>query len=104
MPSLSFFAEPWGRGPLPLCALRFVLLMILQLFWAWLGLALLAIGIAVAFHAAFDRQAQADAERREPLDQVEAMLRSLRHQGRDEDLLRQFAAAILAVGLLSGRR
>ena len=62
--------------------------MILKLFWVWLGLAFLAIGIAVAFHAAFDRQAE--AERREPLDQVEGMLRSLRLQGRDEDALRQF--------------
>jgi serine/threonine protein kinase len=65
-----------------------VLLMILKLFWVWLGLAFLAIGIAVAFHAGFDRQAK--AERRAPLDQAEDMLRSLRMQGRDEDALRQF--------------
>ena len=77
-----------GSRLLAALAILVVLLMILKLFWIWLGLALLAIGIAVAFHAAFDRQAE--AERREPLDQVEGMLRSLRLQGRDEDALRQF--------------
>ena len=65
-----------------------VLLLILKLFWVWLGLAFLAIGIAVAFHAAFDRQAE--AERRQPLGQVEGMLRALRLQGWDENALRQF--------------
>ena len=35
------------------------------------------------FHAAFDRQAE--AERRDPVEQVEEMLGSLRLQGRDED-------------------
>ena len=69
-------------------AILVVLLMILKLFWVWLGLAFLAIGIAVAFHAAFDRPAE--AERREPLEQTARMLRSLRQQGRDEDTLRQF--------------
>jgi eukaryotic-like serine/threonine-protein kinase len=69
-------------------AILVVLLMILKLFWIWLGLAFLAIGIAVAFHAAFDRQVE--AERSEPLDKVERMLRSIRLQGHDEDALRQF--------------
>ena len=69
-------------------AILVVLLMILKLLWVWLGLAILAIGIAAAFHAAFDRQAE--AERREPLDQASRMIRSLRLQGRDEDALRQF--------------
>jgi eukaryotic-like serine/threonine-protein kinase len=69
-------------------AILAALLMILKLFWIWLGLGFLAIGIAVAIHAAFDRQVA--AERRECLAQAEGMLRSLRMQGWDEDALRQF--------------
>ncbi len=69
-------------------AILVVLLIIVHLFWVWLGLGLLAIGIAVAIHAAFDRQAE--AERRVPLEQIEAMLRALRLQGREENALRQF--------------
>ncbi len=42
----------------------------------------------MAIHAAFDRQAA--AERHEPLQKAEALLRSLRLQGLDEDALRQF--------------
>src|SRR5262249_33645858 len=64
------------------------LLFVLNLFWIWLGLGFLAVGIAVAIHAALDRRA--DAERREPLAQVEGMLRTLRLQGLDEDAIRQF--------------
>jgi serine/threonine protein kinase len=69
-------------------AILVVLLMFLKLFWLWLGLSFLAIGIAVAFHAAFDRQAE--VERRAPREQVEGMLRSIRRQGCDEDAVRQF--------------
>jgi len=69
-------------------AILAVLLMVVKLFWVWVGLGLLAMGIAVAFHAAFDRRVA--TERNAPLDQVEAMLRTLRLQGLDEDSLRQF--------------
>ena len=77
----------WLTGAIAL-AILVALLMIMHLFWIWLGLGLLAIGLAVAFHAAFDRQA--DAERRPALEQVEGLLRALRMQGRDEEVLRQF--------------
>jgi eukaryotic-like serine/threonine-protein kinase len=69
-------------------AILVALLMILKLFWVCLGLAFLAIGVVVMLHAAFDRQAE--AERREPLEKIEGLLRSLRLQGRDENALRQF--------------
>ena len=69
-------------------AILVVLLMILKAFWLWLGLCFLAIGIAVAIHAGFDRQI--DAERRDPLARAAESLRSLRRQGRDEDRLREF--------------
>ncbi len=65
-----------------------VLLLVLKLFWVWVGLGLLAIGIAVALHAALDRRTA--SERIAPLEQVEAMLRTLRLQGLDEDSIRQF--------------
>lgn len=77
----------WVTGAIAL-AILVALLFIMHLFWIWLGLGLLAVGLAVAFHAAFDRQA--DEERRPALNQVEGMLRALRMQGRDEEELRQF--------------
>jgi serine/threonine protein kinase len=72
-------------------AILVALLFIVQLFWVWLGLGFLAVGIAVAIHAAFDRHAE--AERRAPVEQVEEMLRTLRAQGRDEDAVRQFVCS-----------
>ena len=69
-------------------AILAALLMILKLFWIWLGLGFLAVGIVVAIHAAFDRQIE--AERRPAVTEVENMIRSLRLRGLDEDCLREF--------------
>jgi serine/threonine protein kinase len=69
-------------------ALLVGLLFVLKLFWIWFALALAAIGIALAIHLSLD--VRAAAERRAPLEQVEGMLRSMRLQGLEEDVLRQF--------------
>lgn len=65
-----------------------VALWVFKLFWVWLILAFVAVGIAVGLHLTLDRKA--DGERREALENVEGMLRSLRLQGVEEDALRQF--------------
>jgi hypothetical protein len=65
-----------------------IALWVFKLFWAWFVLAVVAVGIAVGLRMTLDRQAE--AERAGPLGQVEALVRSLRLQGLDEDALRQF--------------
>ena len=73
----------------PRLAILVGLLSCLEVVLDLAGAGLLAIGIAVAIPCRHSTAA-AEAERREPLDQVEGMLRSLRLQGLDEDAMRQF--------------
>lgn len=63
-------------------------LWVFKLFWVWVVLGLVAVGVAAGLHATLDRKAE--AERAAPLEQTEAMLRSMRLQGLEEDSLRQF--------------
>ncbi len=69
-------------------ALLLGLFFVLKLFWIWVALGLAAIGIAMGLQVGLD--VHAAAERRVPLEQVEQMLKSLRLQGHDEDVLRHF--------------
>jgi eukaryotic-like serine/threonine-protein kinase len=63
------------------------LLVVLKLFWISLALLLAAIGIALGLRAL---DLHAEAERRGPLELVETIVRSMRRQGHDEDVVRQF--------------
>ena len=67
-----------------------LLLTMSGLFWMWVGFGALGIGLAFALRFALDRPA--DAERREPIEESEKLLRRLRTQGLDEQDLRQFVA------------
>ena len=68
-----------------------LLLVLLYLFgwlWIWLGVFVLAVLLAAGVSFGLDRKIAAD--RREPLDHVEQMLKSMRLQGLEEDALRHF--------------
>lgn len=68
-----------------------LLLVLLSMFgwlWIWLGVLVLAVLLAAGVSFGLDRKIAAD--RREPLDQVERMLKSMRLQGLEEDALRHF--------------
>lgn len=72
-----------------------VLLGVLILFltnWLWLGIVgvILGAGLALAVHFVID--AKVDAERKEPLDALEAMLKTMRLKGIDEQAIQTFVA------------
>jgi serine/threonine protein kinase len=72
-----------------------VLLGVLILFltnWLWLGIVgiILGAGLALAVHFVID--AKVDAERKEPLDALEGMLKSMRLKGIDEQAIQTFIA------------
>ncbi len=63
------------------------LLFLLKLFWAWLIVGVVAIGLAFALHYGLDRRIF--AQRREPVERVERMLKGLRLRGLSEDALQE---------------
>ena len=66
------------------------LLLITKLFWIWVAILLAAVGIALGLRVL---DVHADSERRGPLELIEAIVRSVRQQGYDEDLVRQFVCS-----------
>jgi hypothetical protein len=84
----------FGSGPvdwltaLAGAVLLVALLVVFGLLGAWLAFCGAAVLLAVGFHILVDRRA--DAQRRGPLERVEAMLKALRLRGVEEDALRQF--------------
>jgi eukaryotic-like serine/threonine-protein kinase len=71
-------------------ALTIGLLLVLKLFWIWVALALAAVGIAFGLRVL---DLQAESERRGPFELVESVIRTLRRQGFDEELVRQFVCS-----------
>jgi serine/threonine protein kinase len=69
-------------------ALGGVVLFVTGQLWVWAAMAVVGVLTAVGLHVGLDRTAR--AERAEALEKAEAMLRSMRLQGLDEDALRQF--------------
>ena len=67
-----------------------VVLLILKLFWICVALLLAAAGIALGLRVL---DLHAAAERRGPLEIAEDVVRSLRRQGLDEDLVRQLVCS-----------
>ncbi|WP_406700786.1 protein kinase [Singulisphaera sp. Ch08] len=63
-------------------------LVVFHLVFAWIAFGVVAAMIAIGFHIAFDKKVE--AERREPIERTEDMLKSMRLHGLDEDALRQF--------------
>jgi hypothetical protein len=78
----------WLTG-LAATALLLVLFLVLKLFWIWIALALVAVALALGLRAL---DLLAVAERRAPFEFVEAIVRSLRRQGFDEDVVRQYVS------------
>jgi serine/threonine protein kinase len=68
--------------------LLLTLLFVFHMFWAWVAFGILAIMAAVYIDATIDRNLE--AERRDVVERTQAMLRSLRLAGVDEEALRQF--------------
>ena len=65
-----------------------VVLYLFGLLWIWLGVLVAAMGIAATLGLGLDRKIA--AARREPLERVEQMLKSMRLHGLEEDSLRHF--------------
>ncbi len=76
----------WLTG-LAVVALLVGLLLVVKLFWIWVALALAAVGIALGVRAL---DLRASVERSGPFELIESMVRSMRRQGYDEDVVRQF--------------
>lgn len=74
----------WAMGALLFLTALYVLNWVV--IWGAFGIA--AAGIACAFYFMFDRQIV--AQRTEPIEKTEALLKSLRIKGLDEDAIRQF--------------
>lgn len=68
--------------------LTLTVVLVAGLLWAWVAFGILAVLIALGLHFALDRKAE--AERQESVERTLEMLRSMRLQGLDEDLVRQF--------------
>jgi serine/threonine protein kinase len=79
----------WAMGVLGLVMLLLVLWLV-GLLWVWLGTALVAVGIAFAFHFVIDRRLS--AQRHAAVEAVEKMLKRLRMGGMDEEAVRLFVA------------
>jgi serine/threonine protein kinase len=75
-----------GLGVLLLLGVLFAV----GLLWGWLLAALLAVGVALALHYAFDRRIA--AQRAAALEKVERLLETLRRRGLSEDALQEFVA------------
>jgi serine/threonine protein kinase len=86
------FGLTWGDWAVGLAsfALFCILLAMLKVFWIWIGFGLISMGIAFLLRYGIDRCV--DAERREPLEACDKLLRRLRTQGLDEEEMRQFVA------------
>lgn len=67
-----------------------LLLAMLGLFWMWVGFGLIGIAIAATVRYGLDRTV--DAQRLEPLESCEKLLRRMRANGVDEEEIRQFIA------------
>jgi len=65
-----------------------VILYLLGLFWLWLVMGVLAIGLALACYFRMDRPLA--AQRKDSIKRAEKLLRSMRMQGLDEGALRVF--------------
>jgi serine/threonine protein kinase len=69
-------------------AILVMLLVAFNLHWVWLGAAIVALVVAIAFHATVDRMVA--RERAGTVDKLEGMLKTMRLRGLDEAALRQF--------------
>jgi len=65
-----------------------LLLYVFNLLPVWIGVAVVAFGLAAAFH--FGLELLRDRQRKTQVDQIEEMARTMRMRGLDEDALRQF--------------
>ncbi len=65
-----------------------VVLSVFGQFWLWVGFAVAAVAVALGFHVVIDRMVA--GERKVSIDQTEALLRSMRLRGLEENALRQF--------------
>ncbi len=63
-------------------------LYMLNLHLAWLGFAIAAAALAAAFHFSIDQMVA--KQRKEPIEHTEALIKTLRLKGLDEDSIRQF--------------
>jgi eukaryotic-like serine/threonine-protein kinase len=70
--------------------LLLVLLYAFGWFWYWLAFAGVAVGLAFLFAAFIDRRVR--QQRKEPLEKLQGLLRTLRLKGLDEAALQQFVA------------
>jgi hypothetical protein len=65
-----------------------LLLYVFNLLPVWIGVSIVACGLAAGFH--FGLELLRDRQRKTQVDQIEEMLRTMRMRGLDEDALRQF--------------
>jgi hypothetical protein len=65
-------------------------LWLLGQLWVWVGVAAVAVALGAAFYFVLDRRVERD--RREPLEQVEQMIKLLRLRGLDEMAIKEFVA------------
>ncbi|MDR3633927.1 MAG: protein kinase [Isosphaeraceae bacterium] len=68
--------------------LIFALVFVFKMFWPLVAFGIVAAIVAWGLHSMIDRKVE--AERHEPVEQVEQMIRGLRLKGLDEETLRQF--------------
>jgi serine/threonine protein kinase len=88
----------WGDWALAAAGLV-VFLLVLYLFgllWVWVAVCVLAVGLGVGFHFWIDRRVA--AQRADPINRMEKLLKIMRLQGLEEGALRQFVCKY------SGRR
>jgi hypothetical protein len=64
------------------------ILAVLNLLWVWLGVLIAAVALTAVFHFSVD--AMARKQRQVPIAQAEALFKSMRIRGLDEEALRQF--------------
>ncbi len=82
---LGSSVSEWLTG-IAAAAVFVVVLLIMKLFWICVALVLAAVGIALGLRVL---DLHASSERRGPLELAQEVVRSLRRQGFDEDLVRQ---------------
>ena len=84
------FGSKWGDWLTVLAGviLVLVLLYVFKLFWVWVAFCAAAVLIALSLHYMVDRRVE--QARDESLANVEAMLKSMRLNGLDENAIRQF--------------
>lgn len=76
----------WAAGSLVFVAA----LWVFGWLWLWIGVLVLAVALAVGFHFTVDRQIA--AQREQPLQEIEKILKRLRLRGMDEVAVRNFLA------------